>query len=523
VNQLPVVVRGAIAIVACLALSPLTPGTARGAGAPPQAGAPPTAGALAQAGAPAKDEGVVATVADLPIHDWEVMQAINSTPLQAYADQLDASDQGRRVKQGFLESLVNQRLLYLEAKGQGLEKSDDYLTQAAAWETQALADLYTRDFYNRRGEITDAEVEAAWAKEKNTKRGANELDAEMRQVVRNKLAARRFSEVRKEIADSLGAEAKVEAKDADIAMDGDESRKPEQVVATVAGEEVTWGLARPRLWNKKSAGERRAELAAMGVELLKARKARSLGLDQDPAFRHRHDDFLRDLVTVQLVKQLRAKYIPTDEQFAAYYKDHPQDFTIPERRRLQQIVVKTKEEAKKLRKQIAKETTAENDPFYKLAQEKSLDPAAGRTSGVLGWVTQGDGKVMAELEKVAFALKVKEVSQPVESPRGWHLIRTLEGVAPEQLTLEKINDSDKRERYNEFFFKEKMTPYLAELRKQHKVVVDPEWFGRVTLPSGPPEAPSAVKPSLGARTLAAPPAAPAPAAPQQPAKPGEGR
>ncbi len=125
--------------------------------------------------------------------------------------------------------------------------------------------------------------------------------------------------------------------------------------------------ARPRLWNKKSTGERRAELLAMGVEILKARKARSLGLDKDPAYVHRRDDFLRNLTTAQLVTKLRKEYIPTDEAFAKYYNDHQDEFTIPERRRLQQIVVKTEKEAKALREEILKETTDELDPFYKLS------------------------------------------------------------------------------------------------------------------------------------------------------------
>ncbi|NOY52784.1 MAG: hypothetical protein GXP58_04100 [Deltaproteobacteria bacterium] len=442
-----------------------------------------TLAADAAKGKPAGESGVVATVDGLAIHDWEVIQAIDSTPLQAYADQLNSSGQGRRVKQAFLTNLINQRLLYLEAKSEGLDQSEKFRTRLKAWEIQTLADLYTRDFYNRRSKITDAEVEAAWKKEKNTKHGANKLDAEMRRVMRNKLAARRFDEVRKELAESLGKTLRVEVKDADIALNDDDKRQPGQVIATVAGEPVTWRWARPRLKNKKSTGERRAELLAMGVEILKARKARGLGLDRDPTYRHRHDDFVRDLTAAQLVTKLRKKYIPTDKAFAEYYKEHPKDFTIPERRRLQQIVVKTRAEAKALRKQILKETTEDYDPFYKLAQERSIDPSAGRTSGVLGWITKGRGKILPELEKAAFALKVKEVSRPVKSPLGWHLIRTLERVAPEQLSLKRINNSDKREHYNEFFFKKNMGPYLAELRKKHKVVIDPDWFGRVTLPT----------------------------------------
>jgi len=457
VNKLFCVARGALVVVAVLTLTPLTAGAAD---------------------SPPKASDVVATVGGLPVHEWEVVQAINSTPMQGYASQLHTTPTGVRVKQAFLEGLVNQRLLYLEAKAQGLDETEAFRAQMATWTVRALADLYTRDYFNRRSKITDAEIEAAWKEEKNTKRGANELDAQMRQVMRNKLAARRFAEVRKELREALGGTVKVEAKDATLSLKDDEKRDPEQVVATVAGEPITWRQARGRLLHKESVAERRVALRAMGVEILKARKARSLGLDQDPAYRHHHDDFVNDLIAAQLMTKLRKQYIPTDEQFAEYYKAHPKMFTVPERRRLQQIVVKTEKEAKALRAEILKKTTDDYDPFYKLAQERSLDPTAARTSGVLGWVTQGEGKIAPELERAAFSLKVKEVSEPVASPRGYHLIRTLEKVASVHLSLKQINGTDKRARYNELLLKKKLEPYLAGLRKRYKVVIDKEWFGR---------------------------------------------
>jgi parvulin-like peptidyl-prolyl isomerase len=243
----------------------------------------------------------------------------------------------------------------------------------------------------------------------------------------------------------------------------------------------------------------------MGIEILKARKARGLGLDQDPKYRHRHDNFVDNLTAVQLLTKLRKEYAPTDEQFTAYYETHPEEFTVPERRRVQQIVVKTKKEAKRLREQILKETTDDYDPFYKLAQERSIDPTAGRTSGILGWVIKGDGTIIPALEKATFALGLKEVSRPVESPRGYHLIRSVEIVAGEKLSLDAINSSDKRGRYDEMLLKEKLEPYLAGLRKEHKVVVDEVWFGRGPQPQGKEIASQGASPvtgpSEGAATL----------------------
>ncbi|RMF77489.1 MAG: peptidyl-prolyl cis-trans isomerase [Nitrospirae bacterium] len=450
----------------------------------------------AHPGGGASDSGdVVATVAGEPIHEWEVLQAINSTPMQGYAGQIHTTPTGVRVKRAFLENLINQRLLYLEAKAQGLDRTREYRDRLASWERAALADLYTRDYFNRHLKITDADIEAAWEKEKNRKHGANPLDPEMRQIVRNKLAARRFSEVRAALAKELGPKVEVQAEEQDLALNGDAERDPDRVVAVVCGEEVTWRQARPRLLPKRSVGERRAALRKLGVQILEARKARRLGLDRDPAFRHRKEDFERTLVAALLMERLRKRFTPSDEAFAAYYKAHPDEFTVPERRRLQQIVVRTRKEAEALRKEILEETTEDYDPFYKLAQERSIDPTAGRTSGVLGWLAKGSGTIAPELEKVAFSLKVKEVSPPVEGPGGWHLIRTLEVRPAVHLSLEQIEESGKRERYDEVLFKRKFEPYMAELRKKYKVVVDRAWFDR-----GP-------KPVAAAREVPHPPEA----------------
>ncbi len=61
--------------------------------------------------------------------------------------------------------------------------------------------------------------------------------------------------------------------------------------------------------------------------------------------------------------------------------------------------------------------------FGSLARLHSLDPSGSR-GGDLGWVYPGD--TVPEFERAMNALKIGEVSVPVQSPFGWHLIQVLE-------------------------------------------------------------------------------------------------
>ncbi|MGZ5570964.1 MAG: peptidylprolyl isomerase [Usitatibacter sp.] len=61
--------------------------------------------------------------------------------------------------------------------------------------------------------------------------------------------------------------------------------------------------------------------------------------------------------------------------------------------------------------------------FAELAKVNSEDASATK-GGDLGWVAAGD--TVPEFERVMNALKDKEVSQPVQTPFGWHLVQVLE-------------------------------------------------------------------------------------------------
>jgi peptidyl-prolyl cis-trans isomerase C len=79
------------------------------------------------------------------------------------------------------------------------------------------------------------------------------------------------------------------------------------------------------------------------------------------------------------------------------------------------ILVKTEDEAKVIQFDLN-----QGRSFEDIAKEKSQCPS-GKKGGDLGWF--GRGQMVKEFEDAAFALKPGEVSQPVKTQFGWHLIK----------------------------------------------------------------------------------------------------
>lgn len=83
--------------------------------------------------------------------------------------------------------------------------------------------------------------------------------------------------------------------------------------------------------------------------------------------------------------------------------------------RASHILVKTEEEAKNLYDEIKNGAS-----FAELAEQKSLCPS-GQNGGDLGYF--GKGMMVKPFEDAAFSLEVGELSEPVQTQFGWHLIQ----------------------------------------------------------------------------------------------------
>ncbi len=86
--------------------------------------------------------------------------------------------------------------------------------------------------------------------------------------------------------------------------------------------------------------------------------------------------------------------------------------------RAQHILVKTEQEANTVLFDVK-----HGKSFEDVAKEKSLCPS-GKKGGDLGWF--GKGMMVKEFENAAFALNAGELSKPVKTQFGWHVIKVVE-------------------------------------------------------------------------------------------------
>ncbi len=137
-------------------------------------------------------------------------------------------------------------------------------------------------------------------------------------------------------------------------------------------------------------------------------------------------DNLKDNVRFQLkVEKILGKDVKTDDAtLQTYFQDHTNDF---DKRQFhaRHILVATEAEAKAIKAQLDK-----GADFATLAKAKSTDDTNKAQGGDLG--TFGHGQMDPAFEAATFALKPNEISQPVETQYGWHIIQLLSvtGQAP---------------------------------------------------------------------------------------------
>lgn len=94
------------------------------------------------------------------------------------------------------------------------------------------------------------------------------------------------------------------------------------------------------------------------------------------------------------------------------------------------ILVEDEETAKEVKAKLDK-----GGDFAKLAKEYSTEPAAQESGGELGWF--GPDKMVADFTDAAYNLKVDEISDPVKSDFGYHIIQVTD--------TRKAEDAEKKE------------------------------------------------------------------------------
>lgn len=156
----------------------------------------------------------------------------------------------------------------------------------------------------------------------------------------------------------------------------------------------------------------------------------------------------------------------TDEEVRAFFEENADLFAQREMVRARHILVSTKEQAEELRRQLL-----DGADFATLAREHSSDAGSAARGGDLGWF--GRGVMVAPFEEAAFSLKVGEISEPVQSSFGYHLIKVEERAEAKPAEFNDQVAATIRELLAEEKMQQQLGTWLQSLRLQADVEILP--------------------------------------------------
>lgn len=206
-----------------------------------------------------------------------------------------------------------------------------------------------------------------------------------------------------------------------------------EVVAKVGGRTITLAEFNRMLQRdgqnpegKLSAAQKKAALEQLVTTLLFLEEAKRLRLQEQPEVAARIQEATAQVLISEYARLNVAEHARVEEsELKPYWESHPEEFTVPLQVQARHILIVvpasgTEGQAVAKAEAILARVRAGED-FAAVATELSNDSATRARGGDLGFF--GPGKMAPEFEKAAFAMKPGEVSGPVKTSFGYHLIK----------------------------------------------------------------------------------------------------
>lgn len=172
------------------------------------------------------------------------------------------------------------------------------------------------------------------------------------------------------------------------------------------------------------------------------------------------NDIRAQIVSEKIFEQVTRGVKVTDAEVEKYYADNKAQYSQPESREVRHILVKTKAKADDLYAQLQA-----GADFAALAKQHSEDTGSKANGGKL---TISKGQTVAPFDKTAFLLEKNEISKPVKTEFGFHIIQPLSATKPAKVTpLKDVKDSIKQQ-LEQTKKNEAMTKWVDELKKEYE-------------------------------------------------------
>ena len=171
-------------------------------------------------------------------------------------------------------------------------------------------------------------------------------------------------------------------------------------------------------------------------------------------------DIRSQIVSEKIFEEVTREVKVTDKQVEDYYNKNKAQYSQPQSREVRHILVKTKAQADDLYSQLKA-----GADFATLAKKFSEDTGSKANGGKL---TISKGQTVAPFDKKAFELKKNEISTPVKTEFGFHIIQPIGDVTEAKVTpLKDVKDSISQQ-LAQTKTNEAMTKWVDELKKDYE-------------------------------------------------------
>ncbi len=188
-----------------------------------------------------------------------------------------------------------------------------------------------------------------------------------------------------------------------------------------------------------------------------------------------YDEFKHELKNDLLMQKLYDKEIRTDlsdEDLKKYYEQNRYKFKVPEKIKIRLIYVRNDPTDPKGREKALKRA---EEAMEKIKGGKEFADVAAKYSNAMSRIKGGDmgfihkGMLDEPIEKAAYSLKKGEMSDIIETPKGFYIVK-LEEISPSvQLTFKQVKDRLKKELKSKYE-DQKLDKILDEMRQNAKIV-----------------------------------------------------
>lgn len=205
-----------------------------------------------------------------------------------------------------------------------------------------------------------------------------------------------------------------------------------------------------------------------------ANEARELGMDKDLVTQKEMRLATDKVLGLKRLEAMEASLKKPDFTAAAkeQYEVKKDKFTIPETVGIAHVLIKTGErsdaDARKRAEEVRKKALAGND-FTALVEEYSDDPSKKENKGAFPAVERG--KMVKPFEEAAFAMKTSgEISPPVKTQYGYHVIRLIEKKPAQLKPFDEVKESIIRD-LESTFVSDARAAYISKIKNDKSIVI----------------------------------------------------